>query len=293
MPADTIPAHYTTEFSTNWIQRVQQTKGRLDEFVVDEDFEGERKRYDRISAQESRQRAERKAPTPISNPDMDSRWAFSRSYDLGNMLDADDARNLGKLVLPTSDYVMSHAAAYHRNADDVAWMAALDDAIIGELGTTTAPLPATQKIAHGGTGLTIAKLRVANYILEDADLEDDQPRVLCVTAQQLYNLLTTTEVTSADFNTVKALVDGQIDTFMGFKFKKIRRLRKPFPSTTRSCVAWVKGAIRRLKGPKMTNISVRTDLSYATQIYSQWHLGAVRVYDEGVVQIDCTETTLN
>jgi hypothetical protein len=51
----------------------------------------------------------------------------------------------------------------------------------------------------------------------------------------------------------------------------------------------VKGAIKRIKGTMMSKIDLRADLSYATQIYSSWNLGAVRIYDEGVVQIDCQE----
>lgn len=286
--ADEIPLHYTTEFNTNWIHRVQQTKARLDAFVEDESFEGERKRYDRLSAQTSRLRTERKGPTNITDPGMDFRWCYRQSFDLGNMLDMDDAKNLGKLVLPTSDYVKSHAAAYHRDADDVAWKAALDDVMTGELGTTAFALPSAQKIVHGSTGLTLAKLLSANEILEGADLEDEAPRVITVTAQQLTNLLNTTEIKSADYNTVKALVNGHVDTFMGFKFIKIKRLRKV--STTRTLACWVKGAIKRIKGSMMNRIGEREDLSYATQIYSAWNLGAVRVYDEGVVSIECTES---
>jgi hypothetical protein len=293
---DNIPQHYTTEFSANWIHRVQQSKARLDAFVEEENFNGERKRFDRIGAQNSHRRTERKGPTNIVDPTLDFRWAYRQSFDLGNLLDADDAKNLGALTLPTSDYVKSHANAYNREADDIAWKAALDNAMTGELGATALPLPSTQWIGVGGVqgaatgaaeGLTIEKLLLANQLLEDADLEDGLPRVLCVTAQQLANLLSTTEITSADFNTVRALVNGQIDTFMGFKFIKIKRLRKT--ANVRTCVGWVKGAIKRIKGAMMSKIDLRADLSYATQIYSSWNLGAARIYDEGVVQIDCLE----
>jgi hypothetical protein len=286
--ADTIPEHYSTEFSTNWIQRTQQTRGRLDAFVEDINFSGERKRFDRIGSQSSHKRTERKGPTIITDPSMDARWAYRQSYELANLLDRDDAQNLAPLVLPTSDLVVSHTNAYHRDADDIAWSAALGDAMTGEAGATASALPAGQKIAAGGTGLTLAKLIAANQILEDADLEDGNPRVLCVTAAQLTDLLNTTEVKSADYNSVKALTNGEIDTFMGFKFVKIKRL--PKVSTTRSLPGWVKGAIKRIKGPMRSSIDIRTDLSYSTQIASMWNLGAVRIYDEGVIQIDVIES---
>jgi hypothetical protein len=101
------------------------------------------------------------------------------------------------------------------------------------------------------------------------------------------NLLNTTEIKNADFNSVKALVSGQVDTFMGFKFIKSNFLRKV--STTRTCVCFVKGAIKRVKGSMSSKISTRDDLSEAIQIRSKWHLSATRVYDEGVVSIECTE----
>jgi hypothetical protein len=286
--ADTIPEHFSTEFSNNWIQRTQQTQGRLDAWVEEENFMGERKRYDRIGAQSSHRRTERKGPTIITDPSFDNRWAYRSGFELANLLDRDDAMNLAPLVLPTSDLVKSHTNAYNRDKDDVAHLAALADAVTGADGSvTTTALPSAQKIAAGGTGLTLAKLLAANQILEDADLEDGMPRVICITAQQITDLLNTTEVKNVDYNSVKALAAGTIDTFMGFKFVKIKRLTKV--STTRSLPCWVKGAIKRIKGSMTTSIDKRVDLSYSTQIASYWNLGAVRIYDEGVVQIDVIE----
>jgi hypothetical protein len=283
-----IAAHFTTEFSTNWIHRVQQTKARLDGYVEDISFDGERKRFDRLFKQESREKTQRIQPTTPVEVDSDSRWCFRRSFDIPNILDEDDAQNLGQLVLPTSKYVESHAAAYHRDCDRIAWQAALDDVYTGELGTTPFALPSSQKILHGSTGLTLTKLLEANEILEGADLEDDAMRVIVVSPKQMTNLLNTTEIKNADFNSVKALVSGQVDTFMGFKFIKSNFLRKV--STTRTCVCFVKGAIQRVKGSMSSKIDIRPDLSDAVQIRSKWHLSATRVYDEGVVSIECTES---
>lgn len=288
MPSDTTLEHSTQEFSKNWIPRAQQMVPRLGAFLEYGSFTGERKRFDRIGAQQSREKTERKAPTVIINPDMDFRWAYRRSFELPNLLDEDDSLNLGELILPTGSLVKSHSMAYARDKDDVAWQAAMGNVKTGELGTTDVALPAAQKIADGGTGLTLTKLIQANEILEDADLEDGAVRVLCITAKQITNLLNTTEVKSADYNTVKALAAGQIDTFMGFKFIKIKRLTKV--STVRSCVGWVVGALDGYAGVIKSKISERNDLSDAVQVRSTWHLGATRIYDEGVIQIDCVES---
>lgn len=285
--ADLIPTHYTTEFSTNWIHRAQQMKARFDAFVLDEQFSGERKRYDRLQKQDSRLRTERKAPTPVTETSTDSRWCYRQTYDLANVLAEEDASNLGSLVLPTSDYVQSHAFGYHRDCDRVAYAAAIGSSISGELGTTLTALPAGQTIVHGSTGLTLAKLLSTVEILNGADLMDEQERILVVSPKQMTNLLNTTEVKSVDYNSVKALVDGKVDTFMGFKF--VVSNVPTIASTTRSCVAWCKGAIKRVKGAQRTTIDRLPGNSNATQIFSSWDLSAVRVYDEGVVLIECTE----
>lgn len=286
--ADPIPSHYATEFSTNWIHRAQQSTARFDAFVEDIQFNGERKRFDRLQKQTSIQRTSRKAATPISDASTDSRWCYRATYDLANTLAEEDARNLAPLVLPDSDYVRSHAMAYQRDLDLVAYTAARGDVMTGEAGTTPSALGSGQKIAHGSTGLTLAKLLSANEILDGADLEDGAMRILTVAPQQITNLLNTTEIKSADYNTVKALAEGKIDTFMGFKFVKSNQLTKV--STTRYCAAWVKGAIKRCRGAMRTTIDRLPGTSNAVQIYSSWDISACRVYDEGVVEIACTES---
>lgn len=300
--ADTIPSHYTTQFSTNWIHRLNQKKSRLDAFIEFEDFDGERKRFDRINSMSAQLRTERKAPTRITDASDDSRWAYRKSYDLANLLDKDDAKNLGALVLPTSNYIAEHAAAYNRSVDDEALSVAISSVKTGELGTTnTAFVTASYYVntadtvgaysSGTSTGLTIAKLLKVREILDDADADEDAPRVLVCSSKQITDLLNTTQVTSADYNTVKALAAGMIDTFMGFKFIRMKRLTTTTENsvTARHCVAWIKGAIKMTRGSKTSKIDQRADLSYATQIYSEWHLGGVRVHDEGVVRIGCKE----
>jgi hypothetical protein len=295
---DSIPLHYATEFSTNWIHRAQQMKNKLDSFVMDESFLGERKRYDRLQKQNSQKRTERKAPTPITDPANDSRWCYRETFDLANILAEEDARNLGSLVLPTSDYVQSHTYAYQRDCDQVAINAAIGSVITGELGTTATTFPdATNLIGRDGTlgsetgtgtGLTLGKLLTAVQILNAAELADQKDRVIVVSPIAISGMLNQTKVQSADYNTIKALVNGDIDTFMGFKFVLSNLL--PKTSNIRTCVAWCKGAIKRVKGAMRTTIDRLPEKSNATQIYSSWDLSGTRVYDEGVVKISIDES---
>lgn len=287
MAADTMTEHFSTEFTKSWIERKQQTSSRLDAFIESETVMGERKRYDRVGTRSSRKRTERKGPTIATNSAMDSRWAYHDSYEDAFLLDRDDAVNLAPLALPDSPLIKQSVNAFNRDCDDNAVAVALGAVITGENGTTSTAFGAGQQIAAGGTGLTIAKLIQIQEIFNTADVEPDDPRVIVVGAKQLTNMLNTLEVRSDDYNSVKALVAGKVDTFMGFKFVLNNRLTKV--STTRSCVAWVKGAIKQIRTGVTTDVGKRLDLSLATQIYSYWRIGGVRVHDEAVVQVDCIE----
>lgn len=99
----------------------------------------------------------------------------------------------------------------------------LDQLIINAItaGTynTTATAGQGFQIAAGGTGLTTAKLRTLRAYYDDLEAEGSQIMLLSGTGME--RLLANTETTSSDFNTVRALVNGELDSFMGFKFIKI------------------------------------------------------------------------
>jgi hypothetical protein len=245
----------------------------------------------------------RKGDTPITDPNDDLRWLYMEGYELGNDLDQFDAHLLGEMVLPTSQRVQAMAMAYNRAVDRAILAAATGTVMTGENGTSAASLPGGNQIAQdyvetGGatnSGLTIAKLRRAREILlaNDVDLDgedgSEEACVLALTGRQLTNLLRTTEATSADFNTVKALVEGKLDTFLGFKFRRVSAKVAPKSGDVRSCVAWCKSAILFNAGEKKTTIDRIPDKQNKIQIYSTALMGGMRLHDEGIVEILCNE----
>ena len=102
------------------------------------------------------------------------------------------------------------------------------------------------------------------------------------------DLLGTTQVTSSDFNTVKALVQGSVDSFMGFKFISSNRL--PHNGTSRQVFAYASDGLKCAIGKEPTaKIDERADKSYSTQIYYCQTLGATRMEEEKIVEIACNE----
>ncbi len=142
------------------------------------------------------------------------------------------------------------------------------------------------------TNLTVAELRTAAKHLNDIEAPDDE-RYCLTNAQGLDALLATTEITSADYNSVKALVQGEVDTFMGFKFKKVgTRVEGGIPGSAGASQAymWHKAAIGIAVG-----IDMKTTIDWVAQKTSwlangMYKAGAVAREPQGIVRIVYDET---
>ena len=286
-----LSTNYAPEFESNWIALAQQTKARLEPYVKVTPINGDRKRFSRIAAVADAERLTRNGDTVIGNTATDQRWAIWATYNPpAELIDPSEKSNLGNLVLPNSALVAAHAAAYNRRKDAVAIATALNPVTIGELGNSTAVLPASQQIAAGGTGLTLAKLIKARELLDNADIDEyvNNARVLVVTTQQISDLMAEAKATSSDYvGDIFSLQSGKLDMFMGFKFVLSKQI--PKASTTRTCPFWIEGAIQLVEGPHLSKISERADKNHSIQIWSQWAFGGTRVADEAVGSIDCIE----
>ena len=208
-------------------------------------------------------------------------------YEYADLIDNQD--KIRTLIDPTSSYAMAAAYALGRAQDDEIIAAASGTAFTGETGSTSTALPAGQQITESGTdGLTIAKLRNAKEIMDSASVDPSIPRYIVVGPKQISDLLGTTQVTSSDFNTVKALANGEINSFLGFNFITSNRLS--IASSKRLCLAFAMDGIKLALGQDiMTRIDERSDKGYATQVYVCMTMGATRMEEEKVVTVEAHE----
>lgn len=70
----------------------------------------------------------------------------------------------------------------------------------------------------GNAAFNTTKIRAAKEHFDEIEAPPED-RYFVVTPKAMQQLLGTTAPTSSDFNTVKSLVDGDLDTWMGFDFK--------------------------------------------------------------------------
>ena len=282
-----ITKAFVEQYSSN-IQMLSQQKGSLlRDKVRLESVTGKNAFFDQIGSVTATVRSTRHSDTPQADTPHSRRRVSLVDYEFADLVD--DLDKVRMLVDPTSSYAQAAAYAMGRAMDDAIITAATGSADTGVAGGTAVALPAGQIITEAGTtGMTIAKLREAKEIIDLADVDPSLPRHIIVSPKQISDLLGTTEVSSSDFNTVKALAQGDINTFLGVNFVVSNRLA--VASQIRDCIAFVGDGIALAVGKDSTaRIDERSDKGYATQVYYSAAFGATRMEEDKVVKIQAYE----
>ena len=162
-------------------------------------------------------------------------------------------------------------------------------AYTGETGSTSTSFTSGNAITESSTGgLTLAKLRNAKQILDSNSVDPSIPRTIVVAPVAVSDLLAVTQATSSDYASVKALVNGEIDTFMGFNFVVSNRLSKT-GNLRKTLVYAQDGMLLALGQDIVTRITERDDKGFATQVYCAQSVGATRMEEAKCVSIESYE----
>jgi hypothetical protein len=168
-----------------------------------------------------------------------------------------------------------------------------DQLVIDAIAASGTSLTVSNDIGGTDTNLNVAKLREAKRLM-DAGNVPMQDRFILIHASNLSNLLSETAVTSSDFNTVKALVQGDINTFLGFNFVTIGDrseggLTGGGSGVDRNVYAWHKSAVGMAEG-----MGIRSEINYIPEktswlVASMLSAGATAIDAGGIVSISCRE----
>lgn len=298
------------------VQHLSQQKGsRLANLCRNESFRGKAEFFDRLGTATAQVKsATRGTATPDLNIVHSRRMVTADIYEWATLCDRMD--KLENIHSPENEYAKSAMMALGRKMDDVIIAAAIGQAAAGEAGATATNLPKEDIIASVASNaiayLNLAALKNAKYIMDKNEVEG-QRHMVC-RAIDIQNLLGDSTLTSADYNSVRSLVNGEIDTFLGFKF--IRSERCVAPSATlvdgddfvfdvgtglysaggthigadytlyKTAFAFVGDGIifGKQEGLK-SHIEPRADKSYDMQVYVSMNFGAVRMEEAKVVPI--------
>jgi len=309
-----ITTSFVKQYSANVQLLVQQMGSRLRGAVTLETGKvGEEVYMDRISATDAQKVTTRHGDSPQIDTPHDRRRVTPVDYDWGDLIDNPD--RLRTLIDPASAYSVNAAMAMGRAMDDEIITAITGTSTYGKSGGSSyATLaaynsasqvisPETNDYAVDGenTGvnqpLTVGKLIHARKILGAADADDydvngNSNLFLVVNSQQLGWLLTSTKVNSADYNQVRALVAGDLNQYMGFNIIRTERIGTETDNsdTCDKVLAFHRRGVGLcIWEDIVARITERPDKRFSQYIYYRMTLGATRLEEERVVQINCKQ----
>lgn len=168
----------------------------------------------------------------------------------------------------------------------------MDQIILDALAATGSPGTVANSIGGAASNMNVAKMREAKKILDTNNVPSSD-RFMIIHANSLASLLSETEVTSSDYANVKALVSGDVNTFLGFKILTLGdRDEGGLPidgSLDRTCYAFHKDAMGL--GLSMNQTSRVDYIPEKTSflVASMFSAGAIAIEDAGIVNITCRE----
>ena len=304
------------QFSANVMHLSQQTSSRLRMHCRQETFNAEAKFFDRIGKRKARRKESRHGDVIYDNTPHSRRQVVMEDFYDADLVDDEDKLRI--IMEPTSEYAIAIASALGRQMDEEIISGALGNAYAGKKGQTPVALPDSQKIAAfdglaaTGSGLNVPTLRaIRKKFKQNEAIMKGEQLIIVVAAQQIDDLLGNVEVTSADFATVKALVDGEVDTYMGMKFVETELL--PFNDTAitydvvtgavgagggtiaigegRRCFVMTanRGVLCATAREVNGRVSELPTKHYSVQVYGSLSIGVTRMEEEQVVEFFCKE----
>jgi hypothetical protein len=282
--ASSVDHAWVEQFKDECIHLAQQKGSKLRNAVRNVMCKAKTHNFERLGPSDAVQKTTRHTPPPIVDVAHSRRRVDLDDYLWGDLIDHEDAIRI--LINAQSEYSANAGYAMGRKWDDLILTGMYADATDGA-GAAVVFDTANQQIASGTTGMTIEKLTEAKYIMDSNDVPEND-RYIAIAPKQLQDLLNTTEITSADYNTVKALVKGEINTFLGFDFITSSRVDQTdlLVAGETNCIAFQKNCVGLAVGQDVQiKVDERPDVSYATQVFARFSCNATRIDDAGVVSI--------
>lgn len=298
--------HKLLQFSEDLNHELQQKGTLLLNTVQQEQCDGLKKHFTKLGKMSSYEKTVRGAMKNPQDATFERRVVTFTPIEADIIVDKTDLHNM--VSNPQSDYAMAIRNELGRKIDEIIMNAIEGSATVETNGSeSTVALPSASQVAvnnhdfdsgSGDVALTPGKLKKALALLGAEYVDVTREQVFVVgPMNQLMKLSTSSEVTSADFRNKKPLnipgVVPGIDGYLGLTYiayegtgtdSNSDELVYMFPKSA------IKVGIRE-------QLHVTVNVDYTRQfnpnmVSGMIDLGAVRMYEEKVIQIACDPNTI-
>lgn len=305
-----IPGHFKRQFSDTWDMVLQQKNQKFASAGLTESGWTAREYIwqdlETVASREvTGQRLGDTNPQELSGS---ARRGNMRSWDIPVIRDKWDNKWLERQALPDSDVIATMKAAANRALDD-AFIDACDATVYGgqDPYNTAIAFPNASKIGVQfvqpnataiNTGLTPWKILEATRLLESAEVDPTQEELyLAITPRQKFDMAYYASTATNDVwgsvigDWLKQDAKGVPAKLMGYNVIMTNRLRYlDQPNDIRAVYAFARSAFKVSPVSQELTIDRLPEKRNAIQFYSCMHFGALRTYDEKVIQIACDQS---
>ena len=291
---DSVDQARVLQFKANVTHLYQQKGSRLRGKTREETLTGKAHFWERLSPTAAVLKSTRHADTVMLDPQHSRRMGVPQDYVWNALVDQQDKIRL--LIDPNSEYAISAARALQLAFDDAIIAAFTADAASGESGGTAVTFAndwsTTRSATEGDPDYSAAAITTPNVMAvkkmldeEEVDMDDRYWVAIPAVFSQLLSGSTLPLAASSDYNSIKALVQGELNTWCGFQWIMSNRLPVA-ASTDYYTFAWHKSSMGVVVGKDiMARLSERPDKDYAVQSYACLTMGATRIQGNGVVRV--------
>lgn len=295
--AITISNAYIETFENNVRHLAQQMRSKLRGHVTEVNKQSETHNFDRLAASSARQKTSARMVSPAGGDGSGAvgstdglvysrRSTVIRTFDTGEVIEPENLVQM--LIDPKNASTQNLVLNMMRQVDDIIIGAATADANDGAGGTVS--FPAGQVVGNGTGEIDIDTVLQVQEIFDSNDVDPDETRCIVIGPKQKRALMNLIQVTSNDFQAVKALSTGYLPNFLGFDWVVSNRLNVPDTDEI-DCLAFTPKAIGlHVAGDITSRVAERPDMSFAWQVYLMLHMDAVRVEDEHIVKLHLADT---
>jgi hypothetical protein len=301
MGAFTLDQTFIRQHDMAWQFLYQQDQSYLRSTVRNETQQAKKKAWNFIGPTQGQWDVARHSNSPDIATDHITRWCTLHSWTWSELVeDIDVIQTLGD---PSSDYMKNAVNAAHRGWDERILEAVYATAYSGEEGTTAVNwydvgecvgvnADGTNTTAGAAftdtteTGLTLGKIALIGSMMDNNSVPATDRHLVANTDQKWY-LLSSAKTTSTDYNTVKALTNGELNSFMGFTFHWLpadRFTADTVDTGAYRCVAYHKNALLMSTAIELkTRIAEESKTNFATRVWARYMAGATRLQGKGIV----------
>lgn len=284
--AVTISNVYVQTFETNVRYLAQQSETKLRSHVTEVHTSGEKHNWERVGSTTATQKTTVLTDTPVSETPWSRRVSVAETWHDGDAIEQEDPVQM--LIEPNSTVAKALAMSMKRAVDDLIIAAATGTALDGAGSSNT--FPAGQVVGTGAEEISLGLVLQVQELFLENDVDPDEPKIFVIGPKQQRKLMQLMEVTSGDYQNMKALATGVLPNWMGFTWIVSNRLTVP-DTDELYCLAFTPRAIGLQINRDITaKIAEDPTKSFVWRIYCMMTMGAVRVEDEHIVNLHVADT---